>query len=78
LLPGAAKTPGSTGSLVKNFSRLPNRLLVARYNELRDTVAIVNLNGFVRKIDENYLDFTAIISIYRTRRVENRDTLLGG
>ena len=45
------------------------------YNQLSDAFALLDFEGFCSVFNQNNFDLAAIIGVYRSGRVKNRDTL---
>ena len=70
------KSACSAFGFVKFLHLNPFGLLVAGNDHLANAFAVLNLEIFGRKVDEDYANFTAIVGIDCAGSVENRDAVL--
>ena len=71
-----SKSACSAFGFVKFLHLNPFGLFVAGNDHLANAFAVLNLEIFGRKVDEDYTYFTAIVGIDCAGSVENRDAVL--
>ncbi len=62
--------------LVKHFDLQEITLFMTGNDHLGYALAIVDNERLLRQVDQQNTDFTAIISVNRSRRIQHRDPLL--
>ncbi len=75
---GAAKAAGAALCIIKFLARLPLNLLMTGYDHLGDTLSVLNHKWLFGKVHKNNLDFSAIIGINGTGRIQYGNAFLGG
>ena len=69
-------TTRTTLRVIKCFHHLKYALLVACNNHLGNAFTVIDDEIRVGKVHEQHHEFTAVVGIYRSRSVENRDAML--
>ena len=65
-----SEAPCSAFCFIQHFHFLPYRLLMSGDHHLGDTFPVLDHKRFGGKVDQNNADFSTIVRINRSRRVE--------
>lgn len=68
----------STLRLIERFHLVPFHLFMLSHNHLGNTLTIIDDEGLIREIDKDDTDFSTIVSVNSSRRIQHSDPFLNG
>lgn len=74
----ASKTAVAARGVVECFDGFPLDAFITGYDHLGDALAVLNGLDFIRKVDEDAFDFTAVITVDGSRCVCQADAAFDG